>query len=148
MPLRLRATRRSLPGGEPIKRELGRYKSLFFPASDFFPADAENDVIAYRGLLLATVEGGLPESDMTTSQEYYVPWSPGALYGTGSDTCVGILRETLDATYTDHVIAAVNRGDAIEMHCYEGGNVDANGNQIYGTISAAAKTQLTLIKWL
>jgi hypothetical protein len=141
MPVRLNATRRPLPGGDPFKREGGRYLSLFFPASNYFPADAENDVYAFRGLLLAVVAGGLAESDTTLSQSYYVPYHHGAIYGTGSDTCVGILGETLDATVTDHVIAAINRGDAIEQHCYEGGGP-------LGSVIAAAKTDLTLVKWV
>lgn len=140
MPTRLHATRRPIPGGDPFVSELGRYKSLFFPAKNYFPADSENDVIVYRGLLLAVVNGGIEESDMTAAQDYYVPYHPGALYGTGSDTCVGVLRETLDATVTDHVIAAVNRGDAIEKHCHVCDD--------YSGVPTAAKTDLSLVKWV
>lgn len=144
MPRRIRATRAPWPGPDPFKGtepgELGRYRSYFFPARLYWPADAENDILVPRGLLLAVVNGGLPESDMTTAQNYYVPYHPGALYGTGSDTCVGILREPIDATYTDHVIAAVNRGDAIEAYCHVCG--------VYNNLPAAAKTNLTLVKWV
>jgi hypothetical protein len=114
---------------------------LFFPASNYFPADAEGDVLVRRGLVLAVVNGGLAESEVTTSQPYYVPYHDGALYGTGSDAAVGILREGLDCTVTDHVIAAVNRGDAIEAHCYVGGGP-------LGDVDAAGEADLTLIKWV
>lgn len=141
MPVRLHATRPNWPGGDPFVSELGRYRSLFFPANVYFPADAEGDVLVRRGLVLAVVSGGLNESDVTASQSYYVPYSPGAAYGVGSDTAIGILRESLDCTVTDHVIAAVNRGDAITAHCYVGGGP-------LGAVDAAAVTSLSLIKWV
>jgi len=131
-------TRRPL-GGDPIHLELSRLPTGFLPKT-YFPADANNDRIVYQGLIVAEVSGGLPESRMTGSQPYYVPWSAAGSYGSGSDTAVGILREIHDATLSDWQVAPVDRGTAYERRCYCGGSS-------IGVIPAAVKTNLSDIKW-
>lgn len=106
-----------------------------------FPADADTgDRIVYQGLIVAQVNGGLEESEMTGSQPYYVPWSASAAYGTGSDTAVGIMDVWHDATVTDWQIAPVYHGQAYEKRCYCGGGP-------LGSIPASVKTDLSDITW-
>jgi hypothetical protein len=138
MPARTVYTRRT-GSGPPIHLALSRLPTGFLP-KDFWPTNAEGDCIAYQGAILAEVQGGLYESDMTISQPYYVPYSAAALYGVGSDEAVGILETTYDLTYSDWQITPVDRGSAFTKYCYEPGGP-------YGTISAAVRTQLSGIKW-
>lgn len=138
MPSRVTYTRRTT-GGKPIHQALTRLPTGFLPAS-YWPETDEGDIRVYQGVILAEVTGGLPESDMTTAQPYYVPYSPGGAYGTGSDTAVGILEHDVDATYSDWQITPVDRGTAFEVYCYVPGGA-------YGDISAAVKTDLSDMKW-
>jgi len=126
-------------GGDPIHQELTRLPTGFL-IRDYFPADANGDRIVWQGLLVAEVNGGIPESLMTATQPYYVPYSPAAAYGQGSDTAVGIMRERHDETITDWQIAPVNFGIAYTQRCYVAGGV-------LGDIPAAAVTNLAGIQW-
>jgi hypothetical protein len=108
--------------------------------ASYWPENDEGDVIVYQGALCAIIWGGIPESDITISQPYVVPYSPSAAYGVGSDTCDGILPETYDETYSDWQVTLVDRGVAVENYCYVPGGA-------YGDIPAAAKTDLSGITW-
>lgn len=138
MPKRTTYTRRFVTG-RPIHQDLGRTQDGFLVGS-YWTANAEGDKTVYAGAILAELEGGILESDMTVSQPYFVPYSATAAYGAGSDTAAGILAEDWDATYSDWQITLVNHGVAIEKYCYEPGGV-------YGDISDAVKTDLSNINW-
>jgi hypothetical protein len=138
MPSRSETTRRTT-GGKPIHLAISRLPTGFLPRS-YHPDSAEGDKRVFQGMILAEVSGGLPESDMTVSQPYYVPYSVSAAYGVGSDTAVGILEHDVDATYSDWQITPVDRGTAFQKYCYEPGGP-------YNSITAAVKTDLADIKW-
>ena len=138
LPVNTNYTRRPR-GGDPICQEISRLPTGFL-VRDYFPADDNGDRIVYQGLILAEVEGGVAASSMTASQPYYVPYSPTAAYGTGSDTAVGILAEMHDLTVTDWQVSPVDRGIAYEQRCYVGGGP-------LGVVPSAVKTDLSGITW-
>lgn len=128
-------------GGDPIHNEMtGMRRPTGFLVASYWPADTNNDRWIRQGALLAEVTGGVAASSMSGSQSYYVPYSPTAAYGTGSDTCVGILREDIDATLSDWQIAPVSHGTAYTSRCYVPGGA-------LGDIPAAAQTDLTHMGW-
>ena len=131
--------RRRPLGGDPIHSELSRLRSYFMPSS-YHPRDANGDRLIYQGLVVAEVSGGIPESWMTASQPYYVPWSAAGSYGTGSDTAVGIVREFHDGTLSDWQVTPVDRGIAYEARVYCGGGP-------IGSVPAVVKTNLSGITW-
>ena len=104
-------------------------KALSFRAA-LIAEDSDAHRYLYPGMIIAQ------------SGSYYVPYSPTASYGTGSDTAVGILPDFVDATLdTEPVMEPGFHGRAIEAHCYVlGGAV--------GTVPDAVKTALSDIYWL
>jgi hypothetical protein len=77
---------------------------------------------------------------MTGVTPYFIPYSPTAAYGPGSDTPAGILDETYDVTVNDWQVTIVTSGIAIEKYCR------VPGGQI-GDIPAVVQTALTNIEW-
>jgi hypothetical protein len=139
MPVSIQNYTRKPLRGDPIHLELSRLPTGFL-SKECFARDTNGDRYVYAGLIVAEVNGGLYEGEITGSQPYYVPYSATAAYGTGSDTAVGILAEPHDETLTDWQIAPVDRGTAYEARCY----VDPD---VVGTVPAAVKTSLSDIKW-
>ncbi len=88
--------------------------------------DSDNRRLIYAGMLVA--------EDSTAT--YWVPYSAGASYGTGTDTAVGIVREFHDATLGDPIIEPIIWGKILEKHCFV-----INGT--VGTVPAGAKTNLS-----
>lgn len=93
--------------------------------------DSDGHKFLYPGMILA--------QDSTSS--YYLPYTQGATYGTGTDTAVGILREFHDATFGDPIVDPIVHGKVIEQHIYEIGAA-------LGTVPSGVKTSLTLIQWI
>jgi hypothetical protein len=100
----------------------------------YVPVDDNNQRLVYPGLVVAYE---------TSAQSYYVPYSAGASYGATSNVAVGVLGDegVHNATLGDPIIDPIFHGKLIEAHCYEqGGTV--------GTLTASAKTDLTLVEWV
>ena len=135
----------TIEGQDPIFDEpsrLTRLRGGFLIRSHFTAeASARGDLMVPRGLIVAQVEGGLEENQITGAQLYYVPYSATAAYGTGSDTADGILREGVNLTQPfNRTVAPVKTGEAYTSACYAAGGA-------MGDISAAIKTDLTGITW-
>lgn len=138
MPTRASYTRQPLPA--PVMHQVDRRSASGYLPRTYWPEDAHGDRIARAGSIVAEIEGGLPEWDMTGTTPYFVPYSPTAAYGLGSDTADGILDETYDVTINDWQVTIVTAGIAIEKYC------QVPGGQI-GDIPDAVKTDLSNIEW-
>ena len=137
MPRKVTYTREA-PAGSVMSSVDRRSKTVFLPRS-YWPANDDGDRIANAGALCAIIDGGLNQSSMTGSQSYAVPYSPTGAYGTGSDTCDGILDATYDATFSTWQVTLATSGIAYETRCFVPGGT-------LGDIPAAAKTDLSNIE--
>jgi len=134
-----------VPGLDPIFDEppnLSRLRGGFLIRSHFeAEVSGRNELVVPPGLVVARMEGGVEENEMTVAQIYYVPFNASALYGTGSDTAAGIVRESIDLTDPfNRTIKPVHTAEAYTSGCYVAGGT-------MGDISAAIKTDLSNITW-
>lgn len=86
------------------------------------------------------VDPGLVVAQETNTKKY-VPYNASGLYGTGSDTAVGVLDKPYFVTHDDVAVAPVYHGKLIEAHCYVWGVAE-------GTISGTIKSALNMIEWV
>lgn len=130
----------------PIHQELpgGRQQGGFLPRTHFTAEASTRGIIMVQpGLVVSQLTGGLLEDQMTVSQMYYVPCTPGSLYGTGTNVPAGILSHQVDLSVFDQTITPVHMAWAFEEECYIAGGA-------LGDIPAAIKTTLTTngIQWM
>ncbi len=97
----------------------------------YYTDDAANQRYVRPGLIVA----------QETTTKKYVPYNASALYGTGSDTAVGVMVEFQDATNEDPAVDPVFHAKIIEAHCYVWGGA-------LGTVPAGVKTALNMIEWV
>lgn len=109
-----------------------RLKSNFLDKNYFSEDALTHQTIVRPGLVLA----------QETNTKKYVPYHASALYGTGSDTAVGLLDVFQDVTTEDGQIAPVFHGKAIESLIY------LWGDATLGTVPGAVKTALQMIEWV
>lgn len=101
--------------------------------ASYIAANAYSEKYIYPGMIVAV--------SYISGCYYYVPYSAGASYGTGSDTAIGLLWQLHDLTYGDKMIAPTWHAVAVEEKCFLYGGA-------LGTVPAAVKTALSNIKWV
>ena len=127
-------------GLDPIHQEdpNGRREGGFLLRTHFTPEIDTNTrlIIIQPGLIVSELTGGIPSNVMTIAQTYFVPTTPGELYGTGTNVPYGIVRTQIDLSTFDQTITPVFKGWAHEAECYIAGGAK-------GDIPAAIKASLT-----
>ena len=107
------------------------YDSRLFDAEDHIGLNANNERLLIPGMVVA----------ISTVTNNYVPYSPTASYGAGSDTPVGLLTDMHNCTLGDKLIEPIWHGRVHLGDCYVYG-------QPPGTISAVIRAALDDIEWI
>lgn len=98
-------------------------------------ANARGIIFIQPGLIVSQVEGGILSNEMTDSQLYYVPCTPGQLYGPGTNVPSGIVSHQIDLSAFNQTITPVYRAQAHENECYCAGGA-------LGDVPVAMRTTL------
>lgn len=129
----------SIPGDIKMPRSLYDYRGSYWFEETYFPVDAQGNRYIDPGLVIAAA---VVSTDVTYGDVVKaVPYEPGASYGTGSDTPIGLLDIRLNATLQAEAVAALYHGQVRQRNCYVLGVAK-------GTISATVKAALPDIDWV
>ena len=102
---------------------------------DAVTEDTYGNYVVYPGTILAKILDSTRPTYLEVMERQSTP-----TYGPGSDVAIGILREIVDLTKGNKVIAFVTHGRVREPLCKDVG--------VVGTVAAATKTALPLIEWV